>query len=144
MSTVHPTDRQRTKDKLPRIEKITVKQTIDAYYCKAETQVGLSGSDFYVDPNGRLVRTSKSDGCQKKVVPISLREGIPHVEYYPQIYERPGERRMQDKIWKDFLYPHMASNIHQTVSNCVYARVASIRRGASDICIYSWQPNLLH
>lgn len=49
-----PTERQMTKDEVPTIEDFTVKQTKDEYCRDDMTQLGMSGSEFYIDHKGFL------------------------------------------------------------------------------------------
>lgn len=72
LSTVQRMERQKTKGEVTIIKKFTVNKTKDAYCRIAMTQIRMSGSEFHVDLNEFLLRTSKFVGCLQKVVLVLL------------------------------------------------------------------------
>lgn len=110
-SKVNPTERQTTRENVPMIEEFPDEQTKNAYCRKATTQVRMSESEFHFPQNEFVIQTSKIDSGLHKVVPLSLRERILHVEHYALIAGHPGERQKYEKMPKRFFWLHMATDV---------------------------------
>lgn len=115
---VQPTERQTAGGKVPTIEELTVKKTKKACCGKATSQVVMSESEFQAEHNGLSVRTLKIDACVQNGVTVCPRARTPYAKHYPRIVRHTGERRTYDKTQMEFFWPHMASDVYQTVSSC--------------------------
>lgn len=106
-------------DKRPIIEQeIIQKQENDSYYLQASFTVGLSGSTFYYDKNGFLVRAASIDVAVHKVVPTSLQPGpLCHLQYSTLAWH-PGERLILDSMAGAYYCLRMANDIYKIVRDC--------------------------
>ena len=88
-------------------------------YCRAMTsEVGKAGSHFEVNRIGLLCRKAPVDGSLQVVIPQSLRARVLYLSHYPRLQGHPGATRMYETMRRDYYWPHMASDIHQTVTDC--------------------------
>ena len=88
-------------------------------YCRAMTsEVGKVGSHFEVNRVGLLCRKAPVDGSLQVVIPQSLRARVLYLSHYPRLQGHPGSTRMYETMRRDYYWPHMASDIHQTVTDC--------------------------
>ena len=98
-------------------------------YCKAMMgEVGKSGTQFEVNQYGLLCRRAPLDGSIQIVVPASLRARISFLSHYPRLQGHPGTSKMYETMRRLYYWPHMASDVQQTVADCRSCRKSCIRK----------------
>ena len=76
------------------MEELLQAQSEDGF-CKSKAEmVGYPKSDYDYDRYGILVRKSKLDGTQQRVVPVTLCARLLHMSHYPTLAGHPGGIRM--------------------------------------------------
>lgn len=103
---------------------VTTDEILDAQktdpWCRqlAET-VGSQGSQFAFNSYGLLVRLSRLDGALQVVVPPCLRARILYLGHDTALSGHPGSRRMYDTLRRTFYWPLLASDVADTVRQCI-------------------------
>lgn len=78
----------------------------------------MGGSDFYVYHSRILDAISKIDGCIQKVVLVSLKKGILHLQRYPPVAVHSIKRRIWYKMRMEFISALMEDDVSWTINSC--------------------------
>lgn len=65
-----------------------------------------------------MVRQSKMDACVQKLVPVPFCARVVYKAQYPVLADNTSERRTQDKLQREFYWPHLASDVYINVAKC--------------------------
>lgn len=90
----------------------------DAYCLAAIMSVGKPDTNFGVDSDGLLARSSILDGPSQQVVLASLRPCLLYFCHYLILLFHPGKCRLYITMRKEFYWPQMAYDVYCTVLDC--------------------------
>ena len=87
-------------------------------YCRAMMEeVGKSGTQLEFNQHGLLCRYAPLDGSIQIVVPASLRARVSFLSHYLRLQGHPGTSKMYETMRRLYYWPHMASDVQQTVAD---------------------------
>ena len=88
-------------------------------YCRTiANDVRKSRTQFEVNRHGLLCRREPLDGGIQIVIPTPLRASTLFRSHYPRTQGHPGTGCMYETMRRQYFWPHMASEVQQTVADC--------------------------